>query len=198
MERRRIQITRSASKRNNTFDLVTPKTWELRSVAVPTSVMTLLVPVVEAARSPSALLWSRPGDGSPLRPPTTTNWFVKAVYRLAQPEKGEDGEYVRDEDDKLVSTTDFPVISAHQLRHTAASLMIRSGAHIKTVQRQLGHKSAAMTLDNYGHLYDDDLDEVASRMDAAITGQTENPSTNPVEIQFDDPRQLDQENEKCP
>jgi integrase len=35
----------------------------------------------------------------------------------------------------------------HDLRATAASLMISSGANIKAVQRQLGHTSAAMTLD---------------------------------------------------
>jgi hypothetical protein len=46
----------------------------------------------------------------------------------------------------------------HDLRGTAASLMISSGANIKAVQRQLGHVSAAMTLDLYGHLYEDDLD----------------------------------------
>ncbi|MFE3360668.1 tyrosine-type recombinase/integrase, partial [Streptomyces californicus] len=59
-------------------------------------------------------------------------------------------------------------VTAHQLRHTAASLMIASGAHVKTIQRQLGHKSATMTLDNYGHLFDDDLDGVADRMGAGL------------------------------
>ncbi|MGY1894989.1 tyrosine-type recombinase/integrase [Nocardia gipuzkoensis] len=59
-------------------------------------------------------------------------------------------------------------MTAHQLRHTAASLMIASGAHVKTIQRQLGHKSATMTLDNYGHLFDDDLDGVADRMGAGF------------------------------
>ena len=46
--------------------------------------------------------------------------------------------------------------------------MIASGAHVKTIQRQLGHKSATMTLDNYGHLFDDDLDGVADRMGAGF------------------------------
>jgi len=55
----------------------------------------------------------------------------------------------------------------HALRHTAASLAIASGANIKVVQQMLGHKSATMTLDLYGHLFPDQLDEVANRMDAA-------------------------------
>jgi integrase len=39
-------------------------------------------------------------------------------------------------------------ITPHDLRHTAASLAVASGAHAKAVQRMLGHASAAMTLDD--------------------------------------------------
>jgi hypothetical protein len=38
---------------------------------------------------------------------------------------------------------------------------------VKAVQQMLGHKSATMTLDLYGHLFPDQLDEVADRLDAA-------------------------------
>ena len=55
-------------------------------------------------------------------------------------------------------------MTIHDLRHTAASLMVQSGANVKTVQRQLGHKSAAMTLDVYADLFDDDLDDLSERM----------------------------------
>lgn len=55
----------------------------------------------------------------------------------------------------------------HMLRHTAASLAIRSGADVKVVQTMLGHKSATMTLDLYGHLFGDRLDDVADAMEAA-------------------------------
>ena len=51
--------------------------------------------------------------------------------------------------------------SRHDPRHTAASLAISSGANVKAVKRMLGHASAAMTLDTYGDLFDDDLDAVA-------------------------------------
>jgi integrase len=53
----------------------------------------------------------------------------------------------------------------HDLRDTAASLMIASGASIKAVQRALGHASAAMTLDTYGGLVEDDLEDLATRME---------------------------------
>ena len=58
-------------------------------------------------------------------------------------------------------------ITPHSLRHTAASLAIAAGANVKVVQTMLGHKSATMTLDLYGHLFDDQLDEVADAMDSA-------------------------------
>jgi integrase len=46
----------------------------------------------------------------------------------------------------------------YDLRHTAASLMIRQGASIKAVQKQLGHATASITLDTYGHLFPDKLE----------------------------------------
>ncbi len=55
----------------------------------------------------------------------------------------------------------FPRVTAHGLRHTAASLAISAGANPKVVQRMLGHASAAMTLDVYADLFDSDLDQVA-------------------------------------
>lgn len=62
-------------------------------------------------------------------------------------------------------------------RHTAASLMIASGANVKTVQSQLGHKTATMTLDQYGHLFPDDLDDVADKMDDLVSRCAQNVPT---------------------
>jgi integrase len=55
----------------------------------------------------------------------------------------------------------------YDLRHTAASLMIRQGASVKAVQRQLGHATASITLDTYGHLFPDELDALAGRLEDA-------------------------------
>ncbi|NLB46665.1 MAG: tyrosine-type recombinase/integrase, partial [Microbacteriaceae bacterium] len=59
----------------------------------------------------------------------------------------------------------MPRVTPHDLRHTAASLAISAGANVKAVQRMLGHASAAMTLDTYAELFDDDLDDVAAALD---------------------------------
>jgi integrase len=58
-------------------------------------------------------------------------------------------------------------LTPHDLRDTAASLAVAAGASVKAVQRMLGHASAAMTLDVYAGLFDDELDDVADRMSAA-------------------------------
>ncbi|MFC6007023.1 tyrosine-type recombinase/integrase [Angustibacter luteus] len=55
-------------------------------------------------------------------------------------------------------------LTFHDLRHTAASLAVASGANVMAVQRMLGHASAAMTLDTYAGLFDDHLVDVADRM----------------------------------
>jgi integrase len=62
----------------------------------------------------------------------------------------------------------FPRITAHDLRHTAASLAISAGGNVKVVQRMLGHTSAAMTLDVYADLFDTDLEVVADRLEDVL------------------------------
>lgn len=62
-------------------------------------------------------------------------------------------------------------MTPHDLRHTAASLAVSAGANVKAVQRMLGHASAAMTLDTYADLFDDDLDAVAVGLDEARSGR---------------------------
>ncbi|MCU1638466.1 MAG: putative integrase [Microbacteriaceae bacterium] len=57
------------------------------------------------------------------------------------------------------------MVTPHHLRHTAASMAISAGANPKAVQRMHGHASAAMTLDTYADLFEDDLDVVSQRLD---------------------------------
>ena len=57
----------------------------------------------------------------------------------------------------------------HELRHTAASLAIQAGARIKSLQNMLGHGSASLTLDRYGHLYESDVEAVGVAVNALLT-----------------------------
>jgi integrase len=69
--------------------------------------------------------------------------------------------------DRAAIAVGLPRLVPHELRHTAASLAIASGANVKAVQSMLGHASAAMTLDRYSHLFEDALEAVADRLDTA-------------------------------
>lgn len=64
-------------------------------------------------------------------------------------------------------------IKLYDLRHSCASLLIRQGASIKAVQAHLGHATASITLDTYGHLYGDELPALAERLEAARTSALE-------------------------
>jgi integrase len=67
-----------------------------------------------------------------------------------------------------------PQPRVHDLRHTAVSLAIASGANIKQVQIRAGHSSVKVTLDVYGHLFPGDDEAVAEALDegrrAALEG----------------------------
>jgi integrase len=58
----------------------------------------------------------------------------------------------------------LPTLRVHDLRHTAASIWLGAGADPKVVQRVLGHASAAMTMDLYGHMIDDNLWSAAKKL----------------------------------
>ena len=64
-----------------------------------------------------------------------------------------------------------PSTGMHALRHYYASLLIRFGESVKTVQVRLGHASAAETLDTYSHLWPDSDDRTRAAVDSVL-GQT--------------------------
>jgi integrase len=56
----------------------------------------------------------------------------------------------------------------HELRHFYASLLIRHGESVKTVQARLGHATAAETLDTYSHLWPDADDTTRTAVDSVL------------------------------
>lgn len=147
--RRRITVRRNAVTVGYEVKIGTPKTHESRVVAVPRFVMDMLVPLMDG-KAQDAWVWCR-ADGSPLRVPSNHTWFYCALKRCMEKDP------------------DFPRVTPHGLRHVAAGLMIHAGANPKIVQRQLGHASAAMSLDVYSALWEEDLDVVAGRLDESFS-----------------------------
>ncbi|MGN6576768.1 MAG: tyrosine-type recombinase/integrase [Nocardioides sp.] len=69
-------------------------------------------------------------------------------------------------------------LTIHDLRHTAASLWIATGANMKAVSARAGHTSVSFTLDRYGHLYGDADEQLTSRLESVYvaTGDTVRPA----------------------
>jgi integrase len=69
----------------------------------------------------------------------------------------------------------LPVIRLYDLCHTAATLALSAGIPLKVVAEQLGHASAALTLDIYSHLLPQMQFEAAERVEALLY-----PNSSPV------------------
>ena len=141
LKRRRLDVRRSMTETGDGLVESAPKTWERRTVAYPPILDTVMAGAAEG-RALDEPLFADPRDGGRLRrthgPCTPSSWYYWAKKRA--------GVDLR--------------LTVHDLRHTAASIMVASGANVKAVQRQLGHASASMTLDVYADLFDDDLDRL--------------------------------------
>jgi hypothetical protein len=69
----------------------------------------------------------------------------------------------------------------HDLRHTAAALLISTGAHPEAIKRQLGHSSIKVTMDVYGHLFSSDTEKLAAALDNVYRqSQTDKRRTRPI------------------
>lgn len=140
--RRRITLHRNAVTVGRDVVVGSLKTGHQRTVPLSTFAAEALAKSCEG-KDHDALIWeSQKGDY--LSPPAgNKSWLSGAVSRCQ------------------AADPTFPRITAHDLRHTAASLAISAGANVLVVQRMLGHASAAMTLDTYADLFDHDLNSVA-------------------------------------
>lgn len=141
IKRRRLRVEEAATEVGGRIHFGLPKTHETRTVILPKLVMGRIEPLIEGRDSDELVFTAT--KGGPLRQSNFRRTWRRAVEASDVP------------DDLLI----------HDLRDTAASLAIATGASIKAVQRMLGHASAAMTLDTYGSLFTEDLEDLADRMD---------------------------------
>ncbi len=56
----------------------------------------------------------------------------------------------------------------HNLRHTAATLMLKESTNLKIVQEHLGHADITLTLNTYSHVLPSMQDEVAGKLDELV------------------------------
>jgi integrase len=145
---RKIQLHENAVAVGGKTHVGTLKSGRGRTVAVPKFVIDELSKTC-VGKGRDELIWPA-RDGGYLAPPTNKSWLAGAVQRCQAADKT------------------FPRITAHDLRHTAASLAVSAGANVKVIQRMLGHASAAMTLDVYADLFDDDFTAVADKLSETV------------------------------
>ncbi|NEE02073.1 tyrosine-type recombinase/integrase [Phytoactinopolyspora halotolerans] len=138
--RRRLDVVRAFTDVRGRMIEGSPKSHQSRTVPLHRWLCSELAPYVEG-RDRDALVFTAPGGG-PLRKSN----FRHRVWYPAVRAAGLDG------------------LTPHELRHTAASLYIAAGTPPKVVQRILGHASITITLDLYGHLYPDEMDQWADRL----------------------------------
>lgn len=69
---------------------------------------------------------------------------------------------------KLVRSSDLPQVRFHDLRHTAATLMLSGNIHPKVVSERLGHASIHITLDTYSHVLPNLQDQAATAMERVL------------------------------
>jgi integrase len=146
-----VRVQRATTSAGGGGRLVTDSVKNNRARTVP--VVEELRPVIDRAigrRAKAGLLFGSP-TGDQLR---LSNWRRDSGWSRVTADLG------------------FAPLRIHDLRHTAASVWIAAGADVKVVQRVLGHATASMTVDLYGHLMDRSLWDTADRLGGVLGGTT--------------------------
>lgn len=163
--RRRITVERAVTEADAANPIKAPKTQARRTVPFPEFLDEILAPRVRGKALDAPLFPAE--EGGLLR---ASNWrhrtLTPAVERVVARNAKVRAQEAAGAEDGNPITPEFPTITTHDLRHTAASLAISAGANVKAVQRMLGHAKASMTLDTYADLFPDDLERVATKLSA--------------------------------
>jgi len=140
----RVHRTATQSKRTSEAIFGPTKTHQTRTVPVPAA-LDEYVRTRVAGTAPGGYLFPSPsGDVW-----TNTNLRARSGWMDATRDAGVEGTTIHDD-----------------LRHTAASLLIAAGADVRAVQVILGHSTATMTMDLYGHLFSEATRQAMERLPA--------------------------------
>lgn len=140
---------------NGVYQLTTPKHDKMRDIVVPDFVIQLLrrqKTVQKRQQMAAGPLWDNP-QGFVFTDELGDHLKRHTVYKRFK---------------KIAEAIGCPEARFHDLRHTYAVSSLRAGDDIKTLQDNLGHHSAAFTLDTYGHVTEEMKRESAERQQAFI------------------------------
>jgi len=143
---RQLSVTQQAVTVRKVTTLGAPKTeTSIRTVPLADSVLAELAAYLAPRKDKTGLLVAD-ANGNPIPQNRFSQTWARATVRAGLP-KG---------------------TRYHDLRHTFASALIANGCSVKAVQAALGHKSAAMTLDIYSHLWPSDEDRTRAAVEAFL------------------------------
>lgn len=127
----------------------TTKTKKKRELDIPKPVMDALKIMIDGRKAKDFVFQGPKGMGA-----ISYTWFRNTVFMPA------------------VEVLGIEDVGIHNLRHTAASLLISQGAQITTVSKILGHASIVQTLKTYGHYYPSDMQQSLFGLGAAFDSLT--------------------------
>lgn len=146
-----INNGKMAIRHNMTYTgLRAPKSGYSRIIPITPPIKAMLQAQREKQNRHKEILWNKYhksdfivtyDDGKLIDPRTFSNCFKRILIRNG-----------------------LPAVRFHDLRHTAASLMIMEGVDIKTVSEVLGHQSIKITADTYGHIADEHKLDAMNRL----------------------------------
>ena len=164
MLRRRVHVHQAVAEVGGKVVWSSPKSHERRSVPFPRFLVDELAGLMRG-KGRDDLMFTAPA-GRVLRVatwrPRVLAPAVAILRALAAAQRAKESAAMGS-----ASTPKSPVVTPHDLRHTAASLAISAGANPTAVQTMLGHASAVLTLDTYADLFPDGLEMVAAALDDA-------------------------------
>jgi integrase len=73
----------------------------------------------------------------------------------------------------MLKSAGLPIVRFHDLRHTAATLLLAQGVDPRTIMETLGHSQISLTMNTYSHVLPTLQADAANRMDAMLASEAE-------------------------
>ena len=155
LDKNTIKVSKSLQRVDRVLTLVEPKTEKSRrTLAIPDTLAKML------KRRRSTQFEDRLAAGA--------EWYDSGLVFTTQQGKPLDGLNVTRNFKRVLKKADVPQRRFHDLRHTAASVLVSRKVHPRAVMEMLGHAEIRTTMDIYSHISTEVRQDTADQMDAVL------------------------------